>query len=253
MDSLDGDNEDNFIRDSMGVQSPRPVKYGSRCKKCLGVLSTIFLIIVCIILAGFICFAEGVSGVYFFDWVDGRNRTSYYYPEATELTARSGGAFPRSSSIPKRCSDFYDPEHGDFGCCAIYDYRGLYNISWSRDLKEDENGTNCPTYEQLINNYVEYVNKYLSPVNCTEVECCTMNYAIDRSIRENLTFPDNRLDPEFSIQVPVSRDYYTCRPLNVVMAYERYYRDPSSGPMFIIALIVAIIYLAYKCIAALPR
>ena len=48
--------------------------------------------------------------------------------------------------------------------------------------KEDINGTNCPTYE-LINNYVEYINKYFAPINCTEFECCTMNYAIDRSVK----------------------------------------------------------------------
>ena len=260
-DSLDADSEDNIIRDSMGVQSPRrhhvvgvprEEEGNTRCKKCVRFVSTLFLTILALCLGLLLCYTEGVSGVYFFDWVDGRNRTSYYYPEATELTARAGGAFPRSASMPRTCSDFYDPEHGDFGCCAIYDYRGSYNISWSRDLKEDENGTNCPTYEQLINNYVEYVNKYLSPVNCTEVECCTMNYAIDRSIRENLTFPENRLDPEYDIQVPVSRDYHTCRPLNVIMAYERYYQDPSSGPMFLIALIVAIIYVACKCINELP-
>ena len=253
-DSLDAESEDNIIRDSMNVQSPRPwvVKGNTRCKKCVRCVSTLFLTILALGLGLLLCYTEGVSGVYFFDWVDGRNRTSYYYPEATELTARAGGAFPRSASMTRTCSDFYDPEHGDFGCCAIYDYRGLYNISWSRDLKEDENGTNCPTYEQLINNYVEYVNKYLSPVNCTEVECCTMNYAIDRSIRENLTFPENRLDPEYDIQVPVSRDYYTCRPLNVIMAYERYYQDPSSGPMFLIALILVIIYVACKCINEPP-
>ena len=253
-DSLDADSEDNIIRDYMGVQSPRPwvVKGDPRCKKCVRCISTLLLSILALGLGILLCYAEGVSGVYFFDWVDGRNRTSYYYPEATELTTRVGGAFPRSSSMPRSCSDFYDPEHGDFGCCAIYDYRGLYNISWSRILKEDENGTNCPTYEQLINNYVEYVNKYLSPVNCSEVDCCSMNYAIDRSIRENLTFPENRLDLEYNIQVPVSRDYYMCRPLNVIMAYEKYYQDPSSGPMFLIALIVAIIYFACKCINERP-
>ena len=110
------------------------------------------------------------------------------------------------------------------------------------------NGTNCPTYEHLINNYVEYINKYFTPLNCSEVECCIMNYAIDRSIRENMTFPIDRHDPHYNIEVPVSNDYYTCRPRNVIRSYEDYYADPSFGPLIIIVIVIAMLYCIWKCI-----
>ena len=251
-DSLDTDPEEGKLRDALGVQSPRATGQVKRyqCKKnkcnkisrCLGYL---LLTIGCICLGLFLCFLEGVSGVYIFDKIDGRNRSSYYYPEPTELTAR---AWPHSTSRPMSCSDFYDPEHGDFGCCAIYDYRGLYNISWVRIRKDDINGTNCPTYEHLINNYVEYIKKYFTPINCTQFECCTMNYAIDRSIRENLTFPIDRHDPQYNIEVPVSNDYYTCRPRNVIRSYENYYEDPSFVPIIIIGIIMTLLYCLWKAI-----
>ena len=233
-DSLE-DPEEGQLRDAMGVQSPRQ-KHEGRCKRCIRCIGFILLIIACLVIGLTLCFVEGVSGVYLFDKVDGRNRTSYYYPEPQELTAR---AWPHSTSRPMSCSDYYDPEHGDFGCCAIYDYRGLYNISWVRTIKDDMNGTNCPTYEHLIHNYIEYIHKYFTPLNCTEEECCTMNYAIDRSIRENGTFPIDRLDPHYNIEVPVSNSYYNCRPRNIIRAYENHYDNSTFGPLIIIILFIS--------------
>ena len=75
-----------------------------------------------------------------------------------------------------------------------------------------------------------------------------MNYAIDRAIRENLTFPIDRHDPQYNIEVPVSNDYYTCRPRNVIRAYENNYGDPSFVPAIIIGIIMILLYCLWKCI-----
>ena len=75
-----------------------------------------------------------------------------------------------------------------------------------------------------------------------------MNYAIDRSIRENMTFPIDRHDPHYNIEVPVSNGYYTCRPRNVIRSYENYYADPSFGPLIIIVIVIVMLYCIWKCI-----
>ena len=75
-DSLGEDSQENHLRDAIGVQSPRPwvVKGDPRCKKCVRCVYTLFLTILALGLGLLLCYTEGVSGVYFFDWVDGRNR-----------------------------------------------------------------------------------------------------------------------------------------------------------------------------------
>ena len=242
-DSLDDSNygEDHGTRDSLNIQSPRPrVKINNCCnRKCILVLFLSFVgLILCLILS----LEIGLLGTNFVDYMEeGENMTSNTsYPEAIELTT---SIHTRFNSNPHTCSDFYNPEDGDFGCCKIYDRRGSYNITWSRILKEDLNGSNCPTYEQLIHNYVDYVNEYLSPINCTELSCCKLNYRIDLSFRENGSFPrSNFMDPAYDIEIPVSSDYYSCRPLKVIIAYQNYYRDPSELG-FILAFVLLLLLL----------
>ena len=244
MDSLEDDHPENQLRDSMGIQSPR--KKNERCFKKFcnhKIIRGIWFIILCClfgIIGLSIAFAEGYSGVKLFEWIDG-NRSSY--PQARELTA---SAWPHSYSTPMSCSSSYNPGNGDYGCCSIYDRRGSYNISWNRILKDDKEGSNCPSYEHLIHNYVEYVHKYLSPINCSEVSCCKLNYRIDLSFRENGTFPRNPMDPDYDIEIPVSNNYYSCRPLKVIIAYQNHYKDPSMDDIIYIILIAIIIYVLYK-------
>ena len=244
-DGHDYDSNEEGRLSNVDIQDPpRCHKHTKGCKNLIRYIALILLIIILIIIALFLCFLEGVSGVYLFDNLDERNRTSYYYPEPQELTAR---AWPHSTYRPMDCRDFYDPIHGDFGCCAIYDYRGLYNISWNRITKDDMDGKNCPTYKHLIKNYIEYINKYSTPLNCTEEDCCIMNYAIDRSIRENATFPINRNDPQYNIEIPVSNDYYDCRPRNIISAYENHY-EGSSSILLCILLIIVLLAVSLQCI-----
>lgn len=259
-DSLDDNyGDDHESRDSLNIQSPRGRRGHSHTRIPLSDPSPIervntnnccnrkrilvlFLSFVGLILCLILSFEIGLLGTNFVDYMEEGEEhmeSNTSYPEAIELTTSMGSRF---HSSPHTCSDFYNPEHGDFGCCKIYDHRGSYNITWDRILKEDLNGSNCPTYEQLIHNYVDYVNKYLSPINCTELSCCKLNYRIDLSFRENGSFPrGNFMDPAYDIEIPVSSDYYSCRPLKVIIAYQNYYRDPSEWGLILAFCILILI------------
>ena len=174
-DSLDDNYGDDYqVRDDLNIQSPRGRRGHSHTRIPLSDPSPIervntknccnrkrililFLSFVGLILCLILSLEFGLLGINFVDYMEADEEhmeSNTSYPEAIELTTSMSSRF---RSGPHSCSDFYNPEHGDFGCCKIYDRRGSYNITWSRILKEDLNGSNCPTYEQLIHNYVEYL------------------------------------------------------------------------------------------------
>ena len=64
----------------------------------------------------------------------------------------------------------------DYGCCSIIDnLNHNHTLSLHRIQKRDLTGTNCPSFNNLIDNYESYIQKYPSyfnTVNCSKTECC---------------------------------------------------------------------------------
>ena len=164
-------------------------------------------------------------------------------PQSHQLAARI-----YMHRIPRRCSDFYDPKNGEYGCCSVFDRTGSHNISWSVIRKTDINGTNCPSLKTLVNKYIEYSEKYFNPVNCTIVNCCKVNYAIDRSMRNNYTI-HKFLDPRYEIEIPSVQLHYYCNIRSIIEAYESHYESPNIG----IIGIVIIMLLILLCLAEINR
>lgn len=68
----------------------------------------------------------------------------------------------------KTCDDY------EYGCCEVIDNdNNKYTLSFNRIHKNDKNGTNCPTFNRLINNYIEYEEYYTyNIINCIYNKCC---------------------------------------------------------------------------------
>jgi len=55
----------------------------------------------------------------------------------------------------------YRPESNRYGCCEFKDnLNKIYTISANRNIKRDESGSNCPTYNNLIYDYIDYIEAY---------------------------------------------------------------------------------------------
>tara|TARA_B100001094_G_scaffold278523_1_gene288076 strand:+ start:22 stop:774 length:753 start_codon:yes stop_codon:yes gene_type:complete len=218
-------------RDSLNdnhIEQPSSKNENKKIKVCCKIVMYIIFVILVLIIALSICFSEGYLGVKLFEKIDGKEITARAWPHITYTR-------------PMSCSDYYNPKNGDYGCCSVSDHRGTYNISWMRILKDDINGTNCPSYEKLINKYILYINEFFEPLNCTLKECCKVNYAIDNSIRRNHTLPQNRMDPRYEIEVPVNSNHDNCNIHRFIGAYEMYYENPKIGYGFLIIIFLIII------------
>ena len=69
-----------------------------------------------------------------------------------------------SNHKKKTCDNIIDFYPDTYGCCEIVDENNLrYNISYVIVLKEDEEGSNCPSYHHILElskNYFEEYDSY---------------------------------------------------------------------------------------------
>ena len=109
------------------------------------------------------------------------------------------------------CNDLdyvYKPNKNRYGCCQFKDYLNkTYTISMSTNIKRDESGSNCPTYNNLIYNYIDYIETYPKYFNT------------DRYINENCIINN--------ITLPLQRDHCPST-YTIKLAYENYYISPYS-------------------------
>ncbi len=108
----------------------------------------------------------------------------------------TAGAWPHSCGICHNkklvCSDLR------YGCCNISTYGNIENnktsfIELHLNLhmidKNDENGSNCPSYRKLITKYDKYYLKYgnydygMKYCNSTKEKCCKLDYIYDNLYR----------------------------------------------------------------------
>lgn len=84
-------------------------------------------------------------------------------------TESSYSKFHINKYYTKNCDSY------KYGCCDVIDNNNnLHILSINRIHKHDENGSNCPTFNTLIHNYVEYIEEYYSEkiINCIYHKCC---------------------------------------------------------------------------------
>jgi len=102
----------------------------------------------------------------------------------------------------------YRPESNRYGCCKFKDnLNKIYTISANRNIKRDESGSNCPTYNNLIYDYIDYIETYpiYFHIERDIIEKCIIN---------NITLP---------LQMDHCPSTYTIK-----LAYENYYISPYS-------------------------
>ena len=114
------------------------------------------------------------------------------------------------------CNDLdyvYRPNKNRYGCCQFKDYLNkTYTISMSRNIKRDESGSNCPTYNNLIYDYIDYIETYSTYFN------------INRDIAENCIINN--------ITLPLE-DGHCPSTYTIKLAYENYYVSPYSDYIFL--------------------
>ena len=102
----------------------------------------------------------------------------------------------------------YQPKYNRYGCCQFQDnLNKTYTISLYKNIKQDESGSNCPTYDHLIYNYIDYIEIYPIYFDIKED-------IVDNCIINNITLPFGKK------HCPST---YTIK-----LAYENYYISPYS-------------------------
>ena len=84
-------------------------------------------------------------------------------------TALPYARLPMHHHHKKTCDDY------KYGCCEVIDNNNIkHTLSVHKIHKHDEIGSNCPTLNTVIHNYVEYIEEYYSDkiINCKYNNCC---------------------------------------------------------------------------------
>ena len=221
-DGLEGRIDDDIeqtIRGRHYVQSPRIVLPSGRksCTTCICCLVSVILISSII--------------VFYITWDDESS------PTQSHLEAMVGGAWPRTyNSYPKSCTDDY------IECCHIYGKTQEYTISHKRIVKRDKSGSNCPSLSTLVANYNDYHIRYFGQVNCSAINCCSIDIFRDEVIRNNRTVE------KFLIPLEVSKENIdTCPTIRTLITrYENYYQETDSTLAIIALCIVVCVLLRPK-------
>ena len=105
------------------------------------------------------------------------NNSEYKKDEIIQTESDISARFHINHHHQLKCSDY------KFGCCEIYydcnkDNYKILTISPYMIVKHDENGSNCPSLNTLVNQYNE---AYL--IDNSELGKCSINTACDSSVR----------------------------------------------------------------------
>tara|TARA_B100000902_G_scaffold182283_1_gene175071 strand:- start:637 stop:1260 length:624 start_codon:yes stop_codon:yes gene_type:complete len=167
-------------------------------------------ILYCII---FVFILYGIYWIYFWNIITININTNFDNVEKNELTAH----------LPfhhhhKTCDDF------KFGCCEVIDNKNKKHIlSLYRIVKNDEEGSNCPSFDTLINKYIKYIREYYSDsiVDCNTVECCK----------------------KYDIIIPTKN----CpNSYEIVYEYNTGYSDPYQG-LYILTVMIILLFCWLLC------
>lgn len=173
----------------------------------------------------FILVIYGIYWIYFWDMITISINTNFDNVDNNDLTA--GLPFHRNHHHIT-CDDF------EYGCCEVIDNKNKkHTLSLHRIVKNDVEGSNCPSFNTLINKYIEYIKEYYSDliVDCNLTECCKKYDII--------------------IQTKKCPSSY-----EIVYEYNDDYSDPNIGLyillilfIFVLCIIIkeVIVYLENKC------
>lgn len=105
------------------------------------------------------------------------NNSEYKKDELVKLDSDISAKFPMHHHHHIKCSDY------KFGCCEIYydcdkDNHKTLSISPYRIVKHDEEGSNCPSLNTLVN---QYNQAYVA--DNSELGKCSINTVCDSSVR----------------------------------------------------------------------
>ena len=143
------DIENNFDTEKSNIDKSKKDK--SKYKK---------YILYCII---FVFILYGIYWICFWDIITININTNFDNVDNNDLTARILGHHHHH----KTCDDF------KFGCCEVIDNKNKKHIlSLHKIVKNDVEGSNCPSFNTLINKYIKYIREYYSDsiVDCNTVE-----------------------------------------------------------------------------------
>jgi len=146
------DIENNFDTEKSNIDKTKKDK----CKYNSNILY--FIIYVCILYI--------IYWIFFWDIITININTNFDNIDNNDLTA---GLPFHHHHHKKTCDDF------EFGCCEVIDNKNKkHTLSFNRITKNDKEGTNCPSFNTLINKYIEYIKEYYSDliVDCNTLECC---------------------------------------------------------------------------------
>jgi len=206
------------LRSSHNVQSPRIVLPRRKsCGTCIGCLVSIILVSAII---GFCLTWEEDS-----------------IPTQTHLEARVGGAWPRTYHY------FHKPSCNQDGidCCHIHDKNQDYIISPIRIVKRDKSGSNCPSLSTLVSQYNDNHIRYFGMLNCSAINCCSIDIYWDELVRNNRTVK------EYLMPIEVSKEAVdTCPTIKTLISkYENYYQETDSTLVIIALCILVVCWLCH--------
>ena len=127
------------------------------------------------------------------------------------------------------CNDLdymYRPERNRYGCCQFKDnLNKIFTISATRNIKRDESGSNCPTYNNLIYDYIDYIETY------------PIYFHIEKDITEKCIINN--------ITLPLKRGHCPST-YSIKMAYENHYDSPYSDYIWF-GIIVSLLCVITLC------
>ena len=72
-----------------------------------------------------------------------------------------------------------------FDCCYLYTEQHNYQFNPKYIVGKDEEGSNCPSLEDIVKRYNEYLEEYEMNANCSEVVCCHVDNTKENKIRNH--------------------------------------------------------------------
>jgi len=138
--------------------------------------------------------------------------------EGSESITASLNRFHHNHRI-YRCND------RGFDCCYLYTEQHNYQFNPRYMVGKDEGGSNCPSLEDIVNRYNDYLEYYEMNANCTDVQCCHVDNTKENKVRNHR---DENEILEIRMELKVINGISTCPSILRLMYMETHgYPNPN--------------------------
>lgn len=169
----------------------------------------------------------------------------YLYLMLWVFHANDEGSEDKSISITARVGAFhhnhriYRCDDRGFDCCYLYTEQHDYQFNPRYIVGKDEEGSNCPSLEDIVKRYNDYLEEYEINANCTEVQCCHVDNTKENKVRNHRDEVETLV---IESEVKMINQVSTCPSIPHLMFMETHgYPDPNQD-LYIMASLVGILF-----------